>query len=99
MANLTIVVDDQLLQAARIKAVQQGTSVNEVCREAIARFAGSADQGHNTLAALRALASQVPASTSDEPAWPGRSAFYDEVMRERGLDRFNPAPAPKLRRR
>ncbi len=39
MSNLTITIDDQLLRAARIKAVQQGTSVNEVCRQAIAAFA------------------------------------------------------------
>ena len=39
MANLTLAIDDDLLRAARIKAVQQGTSVNEICREAIERFA------------------------------------------------------------
>jgi hypothetical protein len=39
MSNLTITIDDQLLRTARIKAVQQGTSVNEVCRQAIAAFA------------------------------------------------------------
>ncbi len=39
MSNLTITIDDQLLRAARIKAIQQGTSVNEVCRQAIAAFA------------------------------------------------------------
>ncbi|TMH07421.1 MAG: CopG family transcriptional regulator, partial [Betaproteobacteria bacterium] len=36
MSNLTITIDDELLRAARVKAVQQGTSVNEVCRQAIA---------------------------------------------------------------
>ena len=39
MSNLTITIDDQLLRAARIKAVQLGTSVNKVCRQAIAVFA------------------------------------------------------------
>ena len=39
MSNLTITIDDDLLRAARVKAVQQGTSVNEVCRQAIAAFA------------------------------------------------------------
>lgn len=94
MANLTIAIDDQLLQAARIKALQQGTSVNEICREAIARFAGSSDAGAQMLAALRELARQVPAGPPGEPAWPGREALYDEVMRERGLDR---TPAPPRR--
>jgi len=84
MANLTIVVDDQLLQAARIKALQQGTSVNEVCREAIERFAGRAERGRKTLAALQTLMKQ-PRSHRTEPIWSGREAFYDEVMRERGV--------------
>ena len=39
MSNLTITIDDDLLRAARVKAVLQGTSVNEVCRQAIAAFA------------------------------------------------------------
>ncbi len=39
MANVTIAIDDELLQAARVKAVQQGTSVNEICRQAIEAFA------------------------------------------------------------
>lgn len=84
MANLTIVVDDQLLQAARIKALQQGTSVNEVCRQAIERFAGSTARGQKTLAALQALMS-APRASRTEPVWPGRAAFYEEVLRERGL--------------
>jgi hypothetical protein len=32
MANLTLVIDDQVLQAARIKALQEGTSVNDPSR-------------------------------------------------------------------
>lgn len=43
MSNLTITIDDDLLRAARVKAVQEGTSVNEVCRQAIAAFARHGD--------------------------------------------------------
>lgn len=43
MSNLTISIDAALLRAARIKALQQGTSVNEVCRRAISAFAGEGD--------------------------------------------------------
>ena len=42
MANMTIAIDDSLLRAARVKAVQQGTSVNEICRQAIEAFARGA---------------------------------------------------------
>lgn len=85
MANLTIAIDDQLLQAARLKALLQGTSVNEVCREAIARFAQVDEAVDQRLAKLRRLALQVGQRTAPAPLWPGREAFYDEVLRERGL--------------
>lgn len=32
MANLTLVVDDELLQAARVRALREGTSVNALVR-------------------------------------------------------------------
>lgn len=87
MTNLTIAIDDHLLQAARLKAVQQGTSVNEVCREAIARFAQvGEDDRERRLQLLLDVARGARRRAADEaPAWPGREAFYDEVLRERGL--------------
>jgi plasmid stability protein len=33
MANLTIAIEDELLQRARVRALQQGTSVNAVLRQ------------------------------------------------------------------
>lgn len=39
MANLTIAVDDDLLRRARVRAAEQGTSVNAVLREELARYA------------------------------------------------------------
>ncbi len=35
MSNLTLVIDDALLKVARIKALRNDTSVNEICRRAI----------------------------------------------------------------
>jgi plasmid stability protein len=96
MANLTIAIDDELLQAARVKAVQQGTSVNEICRQAIEAFARpeeAALQGAQALLAAldkaraetRRVAAGAKRRTGSGPAWPGREALYDEVMSERGL--------------
>ncbi len=56
MSNLTLSIDDALLRAARIKAVQEGTSVNEVCRQAIAAYAQQGDVDAVTLARARAEA-------------------------------------------
>jgi hypothetical protein len=39
MANITLSIDDALLQAARVRAVKEGTSVNEICRRAIESYA------------------------------------------------------------
>ncbi len=40
MANLTIVVDERVLRQARIRALEEGTSVNAVLREYLAAYAG-----------------------------------------------------------
>lgn len=78
MANMTIAIDDQLLRAARVKAVQQGTSVNEVCRQAIEAFARGTGDVDARMTRLRQLARKVrpDADAADEPLWPGRDALY-----------------------
>ncbi len=40
MANLTIVVPDEALKRARLRAVSDGTSVNAVLRDQLVRYAG-----------------------------------------------------------
>lgn len=78
MANVTIAVDDQLLRAARIKAVQQGTSVNEICRQAIEAFAQGAGDADVRVARIKTLAKKL--RTTHEPLWPGREALYSEPL-------------------
>lgn len=39
MSNLTISVDDELIRQARIKAIEQGTSVSAKVREFLAQYA------------------------------------------------------------
>jgi hypothetical protein len=87
VANLTIVVDDELLKRARVRAIEEGTSVNEVCRQAIERFAGESNElkAEKLREKFREIAAQMKPSPDGEPLWPGREALYEEVMRERGL--------------
>jgi plasmid stability protein len=40
MANLTITVDEEVLKRARIRALELGTSVNRLLRDALEAFAG-----------------------------------------------------------
>ena len=88
MSNLTLVIDDDLLRAARIKALQEGTSVNEVARQAIARYAGIAPKADDTMAQLRELSERMSLAAARHapqgPVWPGREALYEEAMAERG---------------
>jgi len=78
MANLTIAIDDELLRAARIKAVAQGTSVNEICREAIERFASQDARRTQRTRRLLTLADRLAAAPG--PGWPGRDTLYDEAL-------------------
>lgn len=41
MSNLTITIDEELLRRARMRALQQGTSVNALLREYLEAFAGA----------------------------------------------------------
>jgi predicted HicB family RNase H-like nuclease len=40
MSNVTLAINDALLKEARIKALKDGTSVNEICRRAVEQYVG-----------------------------------------------------------
>ncbi len=46
MANLTVTIDDELLKRARVRAIEQGTSVNSLVREYLISFAGGSPLKH-----------------------------------------------------
>jgi plasmid stability protein len=60
MANLTIVIDDDVLRHARVRATDQGTSVNAVLREYLQQYAGSRDAQVEAVTRLLALANESP---------------------------------------
>lgn len=87
MSNLTLVIDDNLLKEARLKALADNTSVNEICRRAIEQYVGrGADEADRRVARLReGFAQALPRPVDAAPAWQGRAAVYAERMR--GLTR------------
>ena len=86
MSNLTLAIDDELLRDARIKALQDGTSVNEICRRAIEQYVGRESAGERQAAALRAtFAFAKPRRAGSGPLWEGRDVLYAERLDE--LDR------------
>jgi len=69
MANLTIVVDEAVLQRARARALESGTSVNAVLSDYLSHYAG-ADPAKRALAAFLAVASGLDAgSGADGRRW------------------------------
>lgn len=87
MSNLTVVIDDALLRQARIKALEQGTSVNEICRQAVERFVGQPQGSGEFLAQLKAISDRIAQSRiGGEPLpekLPSRSEMMEEAMAER----------------
>ena len=61
MANLTITIDDDLLRMARIRALEQGTSVNAILRDYLTAYAGPGDAQARALADLLTLSSSSSA--------------------------------------
>lgn len=62
MTNLTITVDEEVLRRARIRALEQGTSVNRVLGEYLAAYAGAPSQEQAVARAL-AVARRAPAGS------------------------------------
>lgn len=81
MANLTIVIDDDLLRRARVRAAEQGTSVNAVLRAELIRYADSASSKRATASLLaHAQRRQTPGTGSGAA---GRNWTRDELYEER----------------
>jgi hypothetical protein len=68
MANLTITIDDALLKLARMRALEQGTSVNALLREYLETYAGSAGLQQRALADLLELSANA-ASRRGNATW------------------------------
>jgi hypothetical protein len=84
MANLTITVDDEVLKRARMRALEQGTSVNALLSEHLARFARTRDQQAEALDGLFALADRNRREGGAERARRrGRRAWKRDDLHER----------------
>lgn len=52
MANVTITLDDDLLRKARVRAAEQGTSVNAVIRDQLEHWVGAGRVQARAIASL-----------------------------------------------
>ena len=71
--NLTLTVNDELLRQARIRALEQGTSVNAIVRGYLEHYVGSS--GRAGIAGFLEIAGRTRASSGRD----GRSWTRDEL--------------------
>lgn len=75
MGNLTIAIDDDVLKRARMRALDQGTSVNAVVREQLERYAGAEDTARSAIAGFLGMTAHSHASSGAR----GRRWTRDEL--------------------
>lgn len=78
MANLTLAIDDETLRRARVRAVQEGTSVNAVVREQLKRYAGTEERAVAGRRKAVALARAHAAGTAGSQRGWTREDVYEE---------------------
>ena len=76
MANLTLAIDDALLQRAREVALRQNTSVNALVRDFLARYA---DARSRRLEALDQFEAVARGSQSASPELWSRESLHERV--------------------
>ena len=79
MANLTLAVDDDLLHRARVRAAQEGTSVNAVVRELLIAYS-AADRVDTARRRLVALSVSSAAGSGGQPISGGSSGTGGDVV-------------------
>jgi hypothetical protein len=67
MANLTLSIDDELLQRAREAALRERTSVNALVREYLERYVDARRRRYESLDALDAIAARSTSRSAS--AW------------------------------
>jgi plasmid stability protein len=66
--NLTITIDDDVLKRARLRALEEDTSVNALVRSFLEAYAGEAERRQAAIADLIAL-SQESGSARGDRTW------------------------------
>jgi hypothetical protein len=65
MANLTITIDDELLRRARVRAIEQDTSVNSLLRDYLEAYAGAGQTWRQAAGSILRLAARTHAGRGE----------------------------------
>ncbi len=87
MANITLSIEDALLQAARVRADKEVTSVNVVCRRAIELDARRQEDRAKRYRELSAAIDAAPRPTGKPLPKETREALYERLTSERSPKR------------
>lgn len=79
MANLTITVDEWVLKKARIRALEEDTSVNAVLREHLERYSGVSRERREAWRRIQELARESGFGSGGE-GLPKREELYEERL-------------------
>jgi hypothetical protein len=79
MTNLTITVDEQVLKRARMRALQEDTSVNAVLRDYLEEYSGVRQERREAGRKLLELARNSGAGSGGE-GLPKREELYEERL-------------------
>jgi len=83
MTNLTIAVDEETVKRARMRALEEGTSVNAVLRDYLESYAGVNRERREAWRKIRELARSSGMGSGGE-GLPEREELYDrKILRSR----------------
>jgi plasmid stability protein len=83
MANVTLTIDEDVLRRARIRALEQNTSVNAVVRDFLESYAGTSAAAQ-AIDELLELAERSQASSGrNGRSWTRESVYEDRLERPR----------------
>lgn len=85
MTNLTITVDEQTLKRARIRALEEDTSVSAVLRDYLEDYAGSRRERREAWERIQAIAGRSGMSSGGD-GLPKREELYDRPILKRGQE-------------
>lgn len=76
MANLTVTIDDDLLRRARIRALEQGTSVNALLRTYLENYADAGERSRAVQEFLDLARSSTAGAPGNRRTWT-REELYE----------------------
>jgi hypothetical protein len=84
VANLTLTIDKDVLRRARVRAINEGTSVNAVVREHLERYAGESPAAAGLREFLEIAESRVGlVSEATGRSWKREDLYDRRVLRDR----------------